>query len=55
MNAALLETIERLAQRNAELRAVMARMLDPDDLGSQVQGECRRVISDVLTKANTSV
>ena len=43
-----LEMATRLAQRNAEMRAVLVRLLDPEDLGHAVSGEVRRLVSGVL-------
>lgn len=42
------ETIERLAQRNAELRALLMRMLSPEDLGFAVTAEVRDAARQAL-------
>lgn len=44
MSDVQLDFMERLVARNAELRALLERLLDPEDLGHAVSEEVRRLV-----------
>lgn len=48
MNHEEVGVLERLVNRNMELRAFIIRLLDPEDLGHAVSGEVRQVARDAL-------
>ena len=55
MNPEEVGVLERLVNRNMELRAFIIRLLDPEDLGHAVSDEVRQAARDALrTKHETA-
>ena len=48
MNPEEVGVLERLVNRNMELRAFIIRLLDPEDLGHAVSAEVRQAARDAL-------
>lgn len=48
MNPEEVGVLERLVNRNMELRAFIIRLLDPEDLGHAVSDEVRQAARDAL-------
>lgn len=52
MNPEEVGVLERLVNRNMELRAFIIRLLDPEDLGHAVSAEVRQAARDALRVKN---
>lgn len=52
MNPEEVGVLERLVNRNMELRAFIIRLLDPEDLGHAVSDEVRQAARDALRVKN---
>lgn len=52
MNPEEVGVLERLVNRNMELRAFVIRLLDPEDLGHAVSNEVRQAARDALRVKN---
>ncbi len=55
MNDSTQKAAQAIAMHNVQLRMLLLRMIDPEDLGHAVTHEVRRLISQALNKPRSGI
>ena len=53
MQTPIEQAAKAIAMHNVQLRCLLLRMIDPEDLGHAVSAEVRHLISDALVRPRT--